>query len=133
MRNNYDRIVHFVGGAVPSILGRELLRRKTPLRPGSGLFFLVALGCIGGSAIYELLEWLAAVLTGSRASAFLATQGDVWDSQWDMFLGLAGAVAGQLALTKRHERELAALCAALSDQPEPSGPATRSERPRRAI
>lgn len=117
-RNNYDRLVHFVGGVAPAVIGREILRRKTSLRPGNGLFFLVSLGCLGGSAFYELLEWWAAALSGGQASAFLATQGDVWDTQWDMFLGLAGAVAGQLVLTKRQERELAALGASSSfDRP----------------
>ena len=120
-RNNYDRLVHFVGGVAPAVIGREILRRKTPLRPGSGLFFLVSLGCLGGSAFYELLEWWAAALSGGQASAFLATQGDVWDTQWDMFLGLAGAVAGQLVLTKRHERELAALGATSSFDRPPIG------------
>jgi putative membrane protein len=106
-RNNYDRVVHFVGGVAPAILGREILRRKTPLGPGGWLFFLVALGCLGGSAFYELLEWWAAAITGAQASAFLATQGDLWDTQWDMFLGLAGAVVGQLVFGRLHERELA--------------------------
>jgi putative membrane protein len=106
-RNNYDRLVHFVGGVAPAILGREILRRKTALRPGGWLFFLVALGCLGGSAFYELLEWWAAAITGAQASAFLATQGDPWDTQWDMFLGLAGAVVGQVVFGQLHERELA--------------------------
>ena len=106
-RNNYDRVVHFVGGVAPAILGREILRRKTPLRPGGWLFFLIALGCLGGSAFYELLEWWAAAVTGAQASPFLATQGDVWDTQWDMFLGLAGAVVGQVVFSRLHERELA--------------------------
>jgi putative membrane protein len=109
VRNNYDRVVHFVGGVAPAVLGREILRRKTPLRPGGWLFFLVALGCLGGSAFYELLEWWAAAITGAQASAFLATQGDLWDTQWDMFLGLVGAVAGQLVFSRWHERELAVL------------------------
>ena len=108
-RNNYDRVVHFVGGVAPAVLGREILRRKTPLRPGGWLFFLVALGCLGGSAFYELLEWSAAAITGAQASAFLATQGDLWDTQWDMLLGLVGAVAGQLVFSRLHERELAVL------------------------
>jgi putative membrane protein len=66
----------------------------------------VALGCLGGSAFYELLEWWAAAITGAQASAFLATQGDPWDTQWDMLLGLLGAVVGQIAFSRLHEREL---------------------------
>jgi putative membrane protein len=108
-RNPYDRIVHFVGGFAPSIVGREILLRRLPLRPGGWLFFLVTSACLAGSASYELLEWWAAQLTGIDASAFLATQGDVWDTQWDMLLGFIGAVAGQLLLARRQDRELAVL------------------------
>jgi putative membrane protein len=106
VRNNYDRVVHFIGGVAPAIVGREILRRKTPFLPGGWLFFLVALGCLGGSAFYELLEWWAAAITGAQASAFLATQGDVWDTQWDMFLGLVGAIVGQVVFSRIHEQEL---------------------------
>ena len=106
-RNHFDRIVHFVGGLAPAVLAREILLRKTRLRPGGWLFSLVALSCLGGSAIYEILEWWAARLSGFDAATFLATQGDVWDTQWDMFLGLAGAVAGQLLFGRLQDRELA--------------------------
>jgi putative membrane protein len=92
-----------------AILARELLRRRTPLAPGGWLFFLVSLGCLGGSAAYELIEWLAAALTGTEAAAFLAIQGDVWDTQWDMLLGLLGAVTSQAILGRLHERQLSAL------------------------
>jgi putative membrane protein len=110
-RNPYDRVVHAFGGVSSAIVGREILRRRTPLGPGGWLFFLVSIGCLGGAAFYELLEWLAALLVGVEATAFLATQGDVWDTQWDMFLGLAGAMLAQWALAGTHERQLAALAA----------------------
>ncbi|MEX0880405.1 MAG: DUF2238 domain-containing protein [Thermoanaerobaculia bacterium] len=107
-RNHYDRIVHTVGGLAPAILAREVLLRRTCLRQGGWLFFLVTCACLAGSAFYEILEWWAAELVGVQASALLATQGDVWDTQWDMFLGLAGAIAGQLLLGRCQDRELAA-------------------------
>ncbi len=106
-RNHFDRVVHFFGGLAPAVLARELLLRKTRLRPGGWLFWLVALTCLGGSAAYEILEWWAARLSGFEAAAFLATQGDVWDTQWDMFLGLAGAIAGQLLFGRLQDREIA--------------------------
>jgi len=110
-RNHYDRVVHLVGGIAPAIVGREILLRRTPLRPGGWLFFLVASACLAGSAAYELLEWGAVLLTGSQA--FLATQGDVWDAQWDMLLGLVGAVVAQLGLARFQDGELDALRADL--------------------
>ena len=106
-RNPYDRLGHFVQGFVPAILAREILLRTSPLRPGGWLFFLVLSVCLAFSAAYELIEWAAAVAGGEAADAFLGTQGDVWDTQWDMFLALLGATAAQLLLGRLHDRELA--------------------------
>ncbi|MFJ5991514.1 DUF2238 domain-containing protein [Lentzea sp. NPDC092896] len=106
-RNHYDRFAHFVQGFVPAVLAREVLLRRTPLRPGGWLFFLVVCVCLAFSATYELGEWLAAVVGGSAADEFLGTQGDVWDTQWDMFMALLGALTAQLALSRVHDRALA--------------------------
>ena len=108
-RNHYDRVGHFVQGFVPAILVRELLLRTSPLRPGKWLFAIVVCGCLAFSAFYELIEWQAAVALGSGADAFLATQGDVWDTQKDMALALLGALLAQLLLARWHDRQLAAL------------------------
>lgn len=106
-RNHYDRLGHFAQGFVPAILAREVLLRRTPLQPGGWLFLLVCSVCLAFSACYEFFEWWAAVIGGSAADAFLGTQGDVWDTQWDMFLALVGAVAAQLLLGRLHDRQLA--------------------------
>jgi putative membrane protein len=108
-RNNYDRLGHFAQGFVPAILAREILLRRTPLRPGGWLFFLVCSVCLAFSACYEFFEWWAAVIGGSAADDFLGTQGDVWDTQWDMFLALLGAITAQLFLARPHDRQLARL------------------------
>ena len=108
-RNHYDRIGHFAQGFIPAILAREILLRTSPLRRGRWLFFLVTATCLAISALYELIEWWAALAGGSAADAFLGTQGDVWDTQWDMFLALLGAVTAQLTLSRAHDRALATL------------------------
>lgn len=108
-RNHYDRIGHLAQGFVPAILAREILLRRSPLVPGKWLFFLVAAVCLAFSALYEMFEWWAAVLGGAAAEHFLATQGDPWDTQWDMFLALVGVLAAQLLLASSHDRALAAL------------------------
>jgi putative membrane protein len=108
-RNHYDRLGHFVQGFVPAIVAREILLRKTPLRPGGWLVFLVTSVCLAISALYEFIEWWTALLSGEAAMAFLGTQGDVWDTQWDMFLCLLGALAAQILLSRVHDRELARL------------------------
>lgn len=108
-RNHYDRLGHFTQGFVPAIVVRELLRRRTPLPAGAWLFTLVTACCLAFSACYEFVEWGAALLGGEAADAFLGTQGDVWDTQWDMFLAFVGAITAQLLLARRHERELATI------------------------
>ena len=108
-RNPYDRIGHLAQGFVPAIVARELLLRHTPLRRGGWLFTLVAASCLAISACYEFLEWWAAIIGGGSAEAFLGTQGDVWDTLWDMFLALCGAIAAQLLLGRIHDRALAGL------------------------
>ena len=110
-RNHYDRLGHIAQGFVPAMLAREVLLRRSPLQRGKWLAFLVVCICLALSATYELIEWLAAVLGGSAADAFLGTQGDVWDTQWDMFLALIGAVTAQVTLGRVHDRELARLTA----------------------
>ena len=105
-RNNYDRFGHLAQGFIPAILAREILIRTSPLKPGGWLFFLVLCICLAISACYEFLEWWVAELSGSEAVAFLATQGDVWDTQWDMFLALVGALAALLLLSGLHDRQL---------------------------
>ena len=106
-RNHYDRVGHVAQGFVPAILARELLVRTSPLRPGRWLFFLVCCVCLAISATYEMIEWWAALLTSpDTGTAFLGTQGDVWDTQWDMFLALAGSIAAQCALGGVHQEQL---------------------------
>ena len=105
-RNHYDRVGHFAQGFVPAIVAREVLLRTSPLRPGKWLFFLVCCVCLAFSAFYEFIEWWAALIGGDSATAFLGTQGDQWDTQWDMFLALVGAIVAQLTLGGIHDREL---------------------------
>lgn len=108
-RNDYDRLGHFAQGFIPAILIREILLRTSPLRPGRWLFVIVTAMCLAFSACYEFFEWGAAVAGGHAADAFLGTQGDVWDTQWDMFTALIGAIVAQLTLSRVHDRSLAKL------------------------
>ena len=110
-RNHYDRLGHFAQGFVPAIIAREVLLRRSPLQRGKWLFFLVVCVCLAISASYELIEWLAALLGGSSADAFLGTQGDVWDTQWDMFMAGVGALSALVLLPRVHDRQLEELSA----------------------
>ncbi len=106
-RNHYDRVGHVAQGFVPAIAARELLLRTSPLQRGKWLAVLVVLSCAGISAIYELLEFAAAAATGEAATAFLAFQGDVWDTQKDMLLALLGAITALALCSRLHDRQLA--------------------------
>lgn len=108
-RNYYDRLGHLAQGFIPAIVVREILLRQSPLKPGKWLAFVVLSICLAISALYEMLEWWVAVASGSDAVAFLATQGDVWDTQWDIFLCLLGAIASLTLLSHRHDRSLTRL------------------------
>ena len=108
-RNPYDGIGHFMQGFVPAIAARELLLRHTGLQRGAWLFVVVTGLCLGISAIYELIEWGAAVALGQGAEEFLGTQGDPWDTQKDMAMAWIGAMAAQWLLARWHDRQLAAL------------------------
>jgi putative membrane protein len=105
-RNHYDRVGHFMQGFAPALVARELLLRTSPLRPGKWLAVVVVLSCLGISALYELIEWGAAMALGEGADAFLATQGDVWDTQKDMAMAGVGAVVALLLFSRWHDRQL---------------------------
>ncbi|MFZ7102218.1 MAG: DUF2238 domain-containing protein [Peptococcaceae bacterium] len=105
-RNYYDRLGHFYQGFVPALISREVLLRLSPLQRGKLLNFIIISICLAISAFYELIEWFVAELTGSGAEAFLGTQGDIWDTQWDMFLALCGASLSLLLMSKIHDKFL---------------------------
>ena len=108
-RNHYDRVGHLAQGFIPAILVREILLRLSPLSRGGWLFLITSCICLAFSAFYEMLEWWTALISGDAAQAFLGTQGDNWDTQWDMFLALIGAVCAQLTLSQFHDRQIANL------------------------
>jgi putative membrane protein len=108
-RNPYDRIGHLMQGFAPAIVAREILVRASPLRGSRWLGFLVLCVCLAVSAIYEIVEWVAALIAGGASIEFLGTQGDPWDTQWDMFLAGVGAGAALLVLTRLHDRQISRL------------------------
>lgn len=108
-RNPYDRLGHLAQGFIPAIIAREILVRTFRLAPGRFLFFVTLSICLAISALYELIEWWTALALGEGAHEFLGTQGDEWDTQWDMFLALVGAAVSQLLLARMHDRQIAAM------------------------
>jgi putative membrane protein len=105
-RNHYDRIGHFAQGFIPALLAREIFIRASPVGRGRWLPFVVICFCLAFSALYELIEFWTALASGEAAEAFLGTQGDVWDTQWDMQLALIGSVTALVLLSGVHDRQL---------------------------
>ena len=107
-RNCYDRLGHLAQGLVPAILCREVFLRTGVLARRGWLGFCVLSFCLALSATYELIEWAAALISADGAAAFLGTQGDVWDTQWDMFCAAIGAVTALALLARPHDRSIQA-------------------------
>ncbi len=108
-RNPYDRIGHFFQGFVPALVAREILLRGAWVRGRRMAAFLCICVALAISACYEFIEWWAAILLGQGADEFLGTQGDPWDTQWDMFMALVGAGSAMVLLGRLHDRRMAAL------------------------
>jgi putative membrane protein len=118
-RNHYDRIGHLMQGFGPAIIARELLLRTSPLAPGKWLFTIVLFTILGVSATYEFIEWWAALASEEASAAFLGTQGDPWDTQWDMFLAGCGAIAAQFLFERVHDRQIAGVDPSVTDKVRP--------------
>lgn len=116
-RNNYDKIGHFFQGFVPAIIARELLLSYWRIAAQRLVAFLAVAICLAFSALYELIEWWAALALGQGADEFLGTQGDVWDTQSDMFLAMLGAMIALGLLSRWHDRQLAARANAAGARP----------------
>ncbi|MFP2506100.1 DUF2238 domain-containing protein [Enterobacteriaceae bacterium RIT711] len=105
-RNPYDKLGHFFQGLVPALAAREILIRGGYIRGRKMVAFLVCCVALAISALYELIEWAAALSLGQGADEFLGTQGDVWDTQSDMFCALLGALFTVLILQYWHTKQL---------------------------
>jgi putative membrane protein len=108
-RNPYDKLGHFMQGFVPAMVAREMLLRGRFVRGARMTAFLCVCVALAVSALYELIEWWAALALGQGADEFLGTQGDPWDTQSDMFLALIGATTALAVLSRLHDRQLQAL------------------------
>ncbi|MCO1333642.1 DUF2238 domain-containing protein [Microbulbifer sp. OS29] len=97
-RNMYDRLVHFSFGLLLAYPVREILIRLAGLRGFWGYFFPIDV-TFALSSIYEIIEWQAAkAVSPELGSAFLGSQGDIWDAQKDMLLAGVGSITTMLVV-----------------------------------
>jgi putative membrane protein len=117
-RNHYDRVGHVALGVFPAFVAREVLLRRTPLRRGGWLTFLVLSIVLAVAAFWELIEWWTTLVVASDVGqAFLGSQGDVWDAQWDMFLALAGAAVALPLLSRAQDASMSRVPRATTASP----------------
>ncbi len=105
-RNPYDKLGHFFQGFAPVLIAREILLRNQIIKTGKMLAFICICIVLAISAVYELLEWAAALAMGQGAEEFLGTQGDEWDSQSDMFLAMIGGIVGLLVFSRLQDKQI---------------------------
>lgn len=105
-RNNYDKVGHLAQGFIPAIVAREILIRNNVVNNKHWRTVFIISICLAVSALYELIEWWVAELSGESAEAFLGTQGYVWDTQSDMGWALLGAFLSLVLLSHYHDRQL---------------------------
>jgi len=108
-RNNFDRLGHFAQGFVPALIAREMFIRLRVFNRTGWMPFVIISVCLGISAFYEFIEWWTALLSGSASTEFLATQGDIWDTQSDMFMAFIGAISALVFARPWQNWQLAAL------------------------
>ncbi|HET7366341.1 MAG TPA: DUF2238 domain-containing protein [Burkholderiales bacterium] len=108
-RNPYDRIGHFMQGVTPALLAREIFIRGGYVAGRWMRAFLCVCVAMTVSACYELIEWWAALALGQGAEAFLGTQGDVWDTQADMFSALIGSIVALAVFSRLQNAHIRAL------------------------
>lgn len=105
-RNPYDKLGHFFQGMVPALIAYEILVRGKFINGRKLLYFIVCCIVLAISAFYELIEWAAALLLGQNAQEFLGMQGDMWDTQSDMFCALLGAIFSLVCLRPFIDKQL---------------------------
>ena len=108
-RNPWDRVGHLFQGIVPALTAWEVLRRYVKLRPSPLLRYLAISVAMGISAVYEIIEMILGLIGADATRAFVNTNGDILDPQWDMTMALIGSMLAVLCLSRWQERKLRVL------------------------
>lgn len=103
-RNYLDRLGHFAQGFFPAFLFKELYFLGGYVKKGRILSLIVILSCLGLSAAYELAEFAAVKLLDVSVDTIMGTQGDIFDTYWDMLWALIGASIATLLIGPWHDK-----------------------------
>lgn len=104
-RNYFDRVGHLFQGLTPAIMAYELLLHRSKLKRDWFFYFLILCVSMGISAVYELTEYLATVVSGYPQDYVLGLQGDIWDTQNDMLMAFIGSILGILLSRAFHKNK----------------------------
>jgi putative membrane protein len=106
-RNHYDRVAHFSFGLMYGYPMQEVAIRMARVS-GAWRYYLPVECTLALSAIYEMMEaGMASILSPERGEEFVGMQGDMWDSQEDMFMAGLGSVAAMLIIYAVRKRRRA--------------------------
>lgn len=90
-RNPYDRLVHFSFGFLLALPIRDFISRRLNIK-GHTSWWLPIEMVLSLAAAFELVEWAVAdIIFPAHGASYVATQGDIWDAQKDIFIAVAGA------------------------------------------
>tara|TARA_Y100000296_G_scaffold83104_1_gene113324 strand:+ start:402 stop:1010 length:609 start_codon:yes stop_codon:yes gene_type:complete len=92
-RNHYDRVAHFLFGLIFFVPLYELVAKKFKIQGHWGfLFVFLIISSLKG--IFEVLEYGYILVTENEIINinYLGMQGDLWDAQKDIFLGMMGSI-----------------------------------------
>lgn len=103
-RNNYDKVGHFAQGFVPVMIMKEYVVRKGIIPRSKALNFILISLALAFSALYELVEFAATVISDQPLEYILDLQGDMWDTQWDMVWAVIGAYVSLKLFGKTHDK-----------------------------
>lgn len=103
-RNYFDRVGHFFQGFVPAFLFKEFYLRGHYVKRGRVLIMIILLSCLGLSAAYEIGEFAIVKIMNFSVEEVMGTQGDVFDSYWDMIWALIGSSLSVFGFGRFHDR-----------------------------
>lgn len=115
-RSYYDRFVHFAFGLLWVYPFGELYVRLA-MRRGVWPFIVPVIIVMALSAIFEIIEAVGAIIAGQgqNEGEFVGMQGDIFDTQKDMFSAFIGALLALALLVWRQWRKGEELQSSSSD------------------
>ena len=103
-RNYFDRVGHFAQGFVPAFLFKEFYLRGHYVKRGKVLTMIIILSCLALSAAYEIGEFALVQIMNLSVDEVMGTQGDIFDSYWDMIWALIGSSVAVFGFGRLHDR-----------------------------